>query len=97
VARAGRPLAELALVMTKLPQVLQNVKVTDRDALDNAAALWDEVRTIEAELGETGRVLIRPSGTEPVVRVMVEAATEAEARAAATRLSRALESIDRSD
>jgi phosphoglucosamine mutase len=90
--RSDHTLAELsAAAMTQLPQVLHNVKVADRDALDHADALWDEVRAVEAQLGDHGRVLIRPSGTEPVVRVMVEAATDEIARAAVDRLVAALE------
>ena len=88
VARSRRPLAELAAVMTRLPQVLRNVRVADRDGLDAAEALWSEVREAEAELGDRGRVLIRPSGTEPVVRVMVEAPTHEDAEAVAARLMR---------
>ena len=91
VARSGRPLAELAAVMTRLPQVLRNVRVADRDGLDAAEALWAEVREAEAALGDRGRVLIRPSGTEPVVRVMVEAPTPADADAVAARLIAAVE------
>jgi phosphoglucosamine mutase len=91
VARSGRPLAELAAVMTRLPQVLRNVRVADRDGLDAAEALWSEVHQAEAALGDRGRVLIRPSGTEPVVRVMVEAPTHADAEAVATRLIAAVE------
>jgi phosphoglucosamine mutase len=87
LARSGRTAAELAgRAMTKLPQVLQNVKVVDRAALDGATALWDEVAAVERELGANGRVLLRPSGTEPVVRVMVEALTYETAYAAAGRL-----------
>lgn len=72
-ARAGRPLSELAAVVTKYPQELRNVRVADRSGLDAAEGFWAEVRAAEAELGDDGRVLVRPSGTEPVVRVMVEA------------------------
>ena len=61
--------------MTKLPQVLTNVPVADRDALASAAAVWEAVEAESAELEGGGRVLVRPSGTEPVVRVMVEAPT----------------------
>ena len=93
VARSRRPLAELAAVMTRLPQVLRNVRVADRDGLDAAEALWSEVREVEAELGDHGRVLIRPSGTEPVVRVMVEAPTPEDAEAVATRLIAAVERV----
>lgn len=90
VARAGLPLSELAAVVTKYPQVLENVRVRERDGLDDAAAFWAEVRAVEADLGSEGRVLVRPSGTEPVVRVMVEASDPDVAAAAATRLTAAL-------
>jgi phosphoglucosamine mutase len=87
VARAHRPLADLAAaVMERFPQVLRNVTVADRDALTGAEPVWAEVRAVEAELGDRGRVLLRQSGTEPVVRVMVEAPTEQAAHAAAARL-----------
>ncbi|MEO3744198.1 phosphoglucosamine mutase [Plantactinospora sp. B5E13] len=75
VAATGRSLAELASVVTKLPQVLINVPVGDRTVGAGAQGVLDEVARAEAELGETGRVLLRPSGTEPLVRVMVEALT----------------------
>jgi phosphoglucosamine mutase len=94
MARSGRPLAELAAVMTRLPQVLRNVRVpgrvVDRDGLDHAERLRADVRAVEAELGDRGRVLIRPSGTEPVVRVMVEAASAEQAEEAADRLCSAV-------
>ena len=87
VVRSGRSLHDLAsAAMTRLPQVLRNVHVAKRESLDGAGDVWAEVRSVEAQLGERGRVLLRPSGTEPVVRVMVEAPTEAEADAAADRL-----------
>jgi phosphoglucosamine mutase len=82
VQRAGRPLAELAEeAMTQLPQVLENVRV-GRAAAELVAAVADDVEAVEAELGARGRVLLRPSGTEPLVRVMVEAPTVEQARAA---------------
>jgi phosphoglucosamine mutase len=85
VCRAGRPLAELAAAaMTRVPQVLRNVRVADRGALDDS--VWDEVGAVEAALDGEGRVLVRPSGTEPVVRVMVEALDAERAEAAADRL-----------
>ena len=77
MVRAGRPLASLAAVVTKYPQVLRSVRVADRGGLEAASGFWDAVHAAEAELGDQGRVLVRPSGTEPVVRVMVEAADEA--------------------
>ena len=86
VRRRGRPLADLAAVMTRLPQVLRNVRVARRDGLEAATDVWDEVAAVEAELAGKGRVLLRPSGTEPLVRVMVEAATAEDADAAVTRL-----------
>ncbi len=87
VAATGRPLAELAGVMTRLPQVLVNVKVGDKAAVAGSAAVSAAVAAVEAELGETGRVLLRPSGTEHVVRVMIEAPTHDAAQAAADRLA----------
>jgi phosphoglucosamine mutase len=91
LVRDGRPLAALAAgVMERLPQILRNVPVGDRDALATAAPVWDEVRAVEAELGDHGRVLLRPSGTEKLVRVMVEAPTPAAAEAAADRLAAAV-------
>ena len=85
MVRSGRPLHELAAVVTKYPQVLENVRVARREDLDGATGFWDAVRAVEAELGGEGRVLVRPSGTEPVVRVMVEAADAATAAASPTR------------
>ena len=87
MARRQLGLAELAKVMTRLPQVLINVPDVDRSKVKESAELAEAVRLAEAELGETGRVLIRPSGTEPKVRVMVEAAEHDQARAVAERLA----------
>ncbi|OHV41786.1 MULTISPECIES: phosphoglucosamine mutase [Pseudofrankia] len=86
----GQPLGELAKAMTRLPQVLVNVRGVDRARASTSAGLAAAVRTAEAELGDEGRVLLRPSGTEPLVRVMVEAPTDAQARAIATRLAEAV-------
>ena len=72
--------------MTRLPQVLENVEVADREALDGAAALWEAVERESGALEGRGRVLVRPSGTEPLVRVMVEAPDE---RRGARRSARA--------
>lgn len=74
VAKTGRSLKELAGVMTKLPQVLINVRGVDRTAVNSDEGVQEAVRRAQGVLGETGRILLRPSGTEPVVRVMVEAA-----------------------
>lgn len=76
VARTGKTLAELASVMTVYPQTLINVRGVDHHALGADAVIADAVKAAEAELEGTGRVLLRPSGTEPMVRVMVEAADE---------------------
>jgi phosphoglucosamine mutase len=87
MAATGRPLAELAGVVTKLPQVLINVPVADRNTGAAAPDVLAAVADAELELGETGRVLLRPSGTEPLVRVMVEAATLDTARAVAESIA----------
>jgi phosphoglucosamine mutase len=92
VALTGRPLKELAAVMTKLPQVLINVAGVDRSRVKEDAAVAAAVALAEAELGETGRVLLRPSGTEPVVRVMVEAADQVTAQSVAERLAEVVRS-----
>jgi phosphoglucosamine mutase len=92
MARNQQPLARLAAdVMERLPQVLRNLAVSDRDALAGAEPVWAEVRAVEAELGNRGRVLLRQSGTEPVVRVMVEAPTEQAANQAADRVVAAVQ------
>jgi phosphoglucosamine mutase len=87
MARSGRSLEELAKVMTRLPQVLVNVKGVDKSRAGTSPELAKAVAAAEAELGETGRVLIRPSGTEPMVRVMVEAASQEQAGVTADRLA----------
>ncbi|MER5647169.1 phosphoglucosamine mutase [Streptosporangium sp. NPDC002524] len=86
VAREKKSLAELASVMTRLPQVLVNVKDVDRSKA-SVPELTAAVSAAESELGETGRVLIRPSGTEPMIRVMVEAASAEQAEQLAGRLA----------
>ncbi|GAA0386967.1 phosphoglucosamine mutase [Acrocarpospora corrugata] len=86
VVSSGRSLAELASVMTKLPQVLVNVRDVAKDQAAHPALLA-EVALAEAELGDTGRVLIRPSGTEPMIRVMVEARSHEHAETVAARLA----------
>jgi len=90
LVRSGRSLSELASVVQKLPQVLRNVRVADRAGLPDATAFWAEVAAVEAELGAGGRVLVRPSGTEPLVRIMVEASTGEAATAYTDRLEAAL-------
>ncbi|MFF7274608.1 phosphoglucosamine mutase [Streptomyces griseorubiginosus] len=92
VAESGRSLKELASVMERLPQVLINVPDVDRTRVSTSAELASAVAEAERELGETGRVLLRPSGTEPLVRVMVEAADIDQARSVAGRLADAVKS-----
>ena len=87
MATTGRSLAELASVMTRLPQVLLNVSGVDKSRADDDAVVAAAVAEEEAVLGERGRVLLRPSGTEPIVRVMVEAPTHDEAQGVAARLA----------
>ncbi|MHA6792756.1 phosphoglucosamine mutase [Pseudonocardia bannensis] len=87
MAQTGSSLAELAGVLTPLPQVLHNVAVADRAAVAASSAVQEAVAAAEAELGDTGRVLLRPSGTEQLVRVMVEAPTIEQATATAVRLA----------
>jgi phosphoglucosamine mutase len=90
VARRGVPLGELAKVMTRFPQVLINVKGVDKARAGSSPDIAAAVAEAQADLGDSGRVLIRPSGTEPAVRVMVEAATEDQARQVAERLADAV-------
>ncbi len=90
MSRTGLSLAELAGVMTRLPQVLINVDGVDRAALAEADQVHQEVANVAADLGTGGRVLLRPSGTEPLIRVMVEAPTQAQAQACAERIALAV-------
>ncbi|MFF1273766.1 phosphoglucosamine mutase [Streptomyces marokkonensis] len=92
VAGTGRTLRELASVMERLPQVLINVPDVDKSRVKTSAELAAAVGEAERELGETGRVLLRSSGTEPLVRVMVEAADIDQARSVAGRLADAVKS-----
>ena len=89
VARAeeGRPLSEMVDFYKTFPQVLINVETSGKDRLDESEDLWDEIKVAEAALGEDGRVLVRASGTEPLVRVMVEAAEGAVAERVANDLA----------
>lgn len=87
MTRRREPLRALASsAMVKLPQELLNVAVDDPGRLASSGRIWEQVRAVEVELGGSGRVLLRPSGTEPVVRVMVEAATPEQAREVAAKL-----------
>ncbi|BAC12188.1 phosphoglucosamine mutase [Oceanobacillus iheyensis] len=87
----GKPLSELADEMVVFPQVLKNVRVMDKNQALSSSVLLDEVDAVEKELGEDGRVLVRPSGTEPLVRVMVEAKTKEECEQYADRIVSVIE------
>ncbi len=89
--RAGKTIGEAASVMTRFPQTLINVRVKDKAALDSNVAVQEVVAAAEDELGQNGRVLIRPSGTEPVIRVMVEAADPALAERYAQTIAEVVE------
>jgi len=90
VVRSGRSLAELASVVVRKPQVLRNVAVVSRRPLEDDADLVAAIAEVEAGLGDAGRVLIRASGTEPVIRVMVEAETAEATEEACEILCRAV-------
>jgi len=90
MAQTGSSLADLASTMKSLPQVLINVEVADKATAVAAPAVQAAVEQAEAELGDTGRILLRPSGTEPMIRVMVEAPEEDVAQRVATRVAEAV-------
>jgi phosphoglucosamine mutase len=87
MAQTGAGLAQLAQPMRTLPQVLINVQVADKATVAQSPSVQSAVAEAEAQLGSTGRILLRPSGTEQVVRVMVEAADEDTARRLAVRVA----------
>jgi phosphoglucosamine mutase len=91
VKRTGKTLAELAAQMKTYPQVLINIKGVDKTRVDSDQGLQGIVKEAEAELGDTGRVLLRASGTENLVRVMVEASDEGTAHSWADRIARVVE------
>ncbi len=92
VKRSGQTLQELSRVMVRFPQVLINVKNVAKERLATSTVIADAVKAAEAELGSNGRVLLRASGTEPLVRVMVEAQSDAVAQSVATKLAKVVES-----
>jgi phosphoglucosamine mutase len=94
MAETGSSLAELASVVHRLPQTLVNVPVRDRLAVVESDEVAAAVNNCEAELGDDGRVLLRPSGTEQLVRVMVEAPTQEQADAVAERLAAVVAAVD---
>lgn len=91
VLRSGKPVGEAICVMEKMPQTLINVRVADKHAVDASAEVAAAVAAAEEALGDDGRVLLRPSGTEPVVRVMVEAVDPAAARSHAEAIAAVVE------
>jgi phosphoglucosamine mutase len=94
VRRAGKPLAELSAgVVERVPQRLVNVPIPQPERLAGCTEVWEAVDVARAELGHDGRVLLRPSGTEPLVRVMVECRVEAQADAVAAQLAGLVEAV----
>jgi phosphoglucosamine mutase len=93
MATTRATLADLAGVVQRHPQTLVNVQVSDRNAVMDSPRVGDVVRAAEAELGDDGRILLRPSGTEPIVRVMVEAATQHQAEAIAERVAAVVSAV----
>jgi len=91
IKRSGQTLQELSRVMVRFPQVLINVKNVAKEALATSNVIADAVKAAEAELGSNGRVLLRASGTEPLVRVMVEAQSDAVAQDVASKLAQVIE------
>ncbi|MFM9135930.1 MAG: phosphoglucosamine mutase, partial [bacterium] len=90
MAETGSSLQDLAAVMVRLPQVLINVPGVDKARLADSPEVLAAVAEVEHSLGSSGRVLLRASGTEPLVRVMVEAASEDAARSGAERIAGAV-------
>ena len=91
VKRSGQTLQELSRVMVRFPQVLINVKNVAKERLASSTAIAAAVKAAETELGSNGRVLLRASGTEPLVRVMVEAQSDAVAQGVASKLAQVVE------
>jgi phosphoglucosamine mutase len=90
VAAAGQPVSQLVQLFERFPQVLINVAVASKESLDTAEGLWEQVTRVREHLGHNGRVLLRASGTESLVRVMVEAQDEAVAQSSAASLAQAV-------
>jgi len=93
MASTGSSLADLAAVVRRLPQTLVNVPVSDRDAVAASPSVAAAVDEAAAELGDDGRILLRPSGTEPLVRVMVEAPSQADAERVARRVAEVVAAV----
>ncbi|MCE5091111.1 phosphoglucosamine mutase [Staphylococcus devriesei] len=91
IKMSGKPLSELAAQMKKYPQSLINVKVTDKHHVEENEDVKQVMNEVETEMNGEGRILVRPSGTEPLVRVMVEAATDEKAQDYAQRIAKVVE------
>jgi len=91
MCETGKPLHELAAQMTRLPQVLVNVRVKDKNALESCLPVQEAIAQAQSRLEGRGRVLVRPSGTEPLVRVMAEGPDEEELRETVNMIARAVE------
>jgi len=87
VVRTGKTLQELAATMVRFPQVLINVKDVAKDKLTQSTVINSAIKSAEDRLGDSGRVLLRASGTEPLVRVMVEASSDSLAQEVAQQLA----------
>ena len=85
--KSGKSLGELKQIMRKFPQVLKNVRVADKQQLQHNERIREVIRSVEARLGDNGRVLVRPSGTEPLVRVMAEGPDAAQVEAYVDRIA----------
>jgi phosphoglucosamine mutase len=91
MASTGKELRELRSVMTEMPQVLTNVRVGSKDGWDADAAIAESIAEWERKLGPRGRILVRPSGTEQLIRVMVEAPSPGEAEQVASSIAGVVE------
>jgi len=91
MADTGQELRQLRRIMSELPQVLTNVRVGSKNGWDTHEAIATEIALHEDKLGSSGRILVRPSGTEPLIRVMVEAPTQEEASAVARSIAAVVE------
>src|SRR5690625_3988688 len=89
----GKPLSELASEMKVYPQVLKNIRVIDKDRALSSPKVLDAIDVVQKELDGEGRVLVRPSGTEPLVRVMVEAESEEECEQYADRIVKVIDDL----
>jgi phosphoglucosamine mutase len=93
IKETGKPLSELKRVMERLPQKLINIKVKNKAEAMNSSEVAKAKDSIDKKLGQNGRLLLRPSGTEPLVRVMVEAATEDEAEETALAMAKVISRV----